>query len=161
MDLSFLQDKSRWNWREFLIWLLHGHLFVIPSPIVSEYFHRWSSECTAILIIHYSPFLSPTHTYAKLIKSLDLIWSKPSYKPSFTIFKCLKIALDNGLDCEQWSQRSYVHVRSAQLGLKVVSIHMAKHVNASISWPVMYLSLIHIWRCRRSTLCRSRWSPYH
>ena len=27
--------------------------------------------------------------------------------------------------------------------------------------PVMALSLIHIWRCRRSTLCRSRWSPYH
>ena len=26
---------------------------------------------------------------------------------------------------------------------------------------VMKLSLIHIWRCRRSTLCRSRWSPYH
>ena len=26
---------------------------------------------------------------------------------------------------------------------------------------VYYLSLIHIWRCRRSTLCRSRWSPYH
>ena len=26
---------------------------------------------------------------------------------------------------------------------------------------VLYLSLIHIWRCRRSTLCRSRWSPYH
>ena len=26
---------------------------------------------------------------------------------------------------------------------------------------VLKLSLIHIWRCRRSTLCRSRWSPYH
>ena len=26
---------------------------------------------------------------------------------------------------------------------------------------LIYLSLIHIWRCRRSTLCRSRWSPYH
>ena len=26
---------------------------------------------------------------------------------------------------------------------------------------VEVLSLIHIWRCRRSTLCRSRWSPYH
>ena len=24
-----------------------------------------------------------------------------------------------------------------------------------------YLSLIHIWRCRRYSLCRSRWSPYH
>ena len=28
-------------------------------------------------------------------------------------------------------------------------------------WLVLPLSLIHIWRCRRSTLCRSRWSPYH
>ena len=27
--------------------------------------------------------------------------------------------------------------------------------------PLLQLSLIHIWRCRRSTLCRSRWSPYH
>ena len=24
-----------------------------------------------------------------------------------------------------------------------------------------YLSLIHIWRCRRRLRCRSRWSPYH
>ena len=29
------------------------------------------------------------------------------------------------------------------------------------TWEVRKLSLIHIWRCRRSTLCRSRWSPYH
>ena len=29
------------------------------------------------------------------------------------------------------------------------------------SCSVSGLSLIHIWRCRRSTLCRSRWSPYH
>ena len=26
---------------------------------------------------------------------------------------------------------------------------------------VLGLSLIHILRCRRTTLCRSRWSPYH
>ena len=26
---------------------------------------------------------------------------------------------------------------------------------------VYTLSLIHIWRCRRSYACRSRWSPYH
>ena len=29
------------------------------------------------------------------------------------------------------------------------------------AWAPLGLSLIHIWRCRRSTLCRSRWSPYH
>ena len=27
--------------------------------------------------------------------------------------------------------------------------------------PAPALSLIHIWRCRRSYACRSRWSPYH
>ena len=32
---------------------------------------------------------------------------------------------------------------------------------ASRSRKSHVLSLIHIWRCRRSTLCRSRWSPYH
>ena len=28
-------------------------------------------------------------------------------------------------------------------------------------WWIFKLSLIHIWRCRRYSLCRSRWSPYH
>ena len=32
----------------------------------------------------------------------------------------------------------------------------------SIPWSSLPgLSLIHIWRCRRSYACRSRWSPYH
>ena len=26
---------------------------------------------------------------------------------------------------------------------------------------IIFLSLIHIWRCRRLLTCRSRWSPYH
>ena len=35
-------------------------------------------------------------------------------------------------------------------------------VVAGSEWSYyVILSLIHIWRCRRSTLCRSRWSPYH
>ena len=28
-------------------------------------------------------------------------------------------------------------------------------------FAIQGLSLIHIWRCRRSYACRSRWSPYH
>ena len=36
------------------------------------------------------------------------------------------------------------------------------HINSySLSIFVLYLSLIHIWRCRRRNTCRSRWSPYH
>ena len=40
----------------------------------------------------------------------------------------------------------------------LVDIHVEMWVK--ISWPLV-LSLIHIWRCRRDVLCRSRWSPYH
>ena len=34
-------------------------------------------------------------------------------------------------------------------------------LHRSVQNHLRCLSLIHIWRCRRSTLCRSRWSPYH
>ena len=35
-------------------------------------------------------------------------------------------------------------------------------VTAFLSFDiVIILSLIHIWRCRRYAVCRSRWSPYH
>ena len=37
----------------------------------------------------------------------------------------------------------------------------SKGVENYFTDALLYLSLIHIWRCRRSTLCRSRWSPYH
>eukprot|EP00826_Nyctotherus_ovalis_P041035 TRINITY_DN4091_c0_g2_i3.p1 TRINITY_DN4091_c0_g2~~TRINITY_DN4091_c0_g2_i3.p1 ORF type:complete len:291 (-),score=89.67 TRINITY_DN4091_c0_g2_i3:16-888(-) len=30
-----------------------------------------------------------------------------------------------------------------------------------LQWVLYYLSLIHICRCRRYAVCRSRWSPYH
>eukprot|EP00826_Nyctotherus_ovalis_P026013 TRINITY_DN20267_c0_g1_i1.p2 TRINITY_DN20267_c0_g1~~TRINITY_DN20267_c0_g1_i1.p2 ORF type:complete len:103 (-),score=13.49 TRINITY_DN20267_c0_g1_i1:9-317(-) len=33
--------------------------------------------------------------------------------------------------------------------------------NASLFILNIYLSLIHICRCRRYAVCRSRWSPYH
>eukprot|EP00826_Nyctotherus_ovalis_P008658 TRINITY_DN1224_c0_g1_i2.p1 TRINITY_DN1224_c0_g1~~TRINITY_DN1224_c0_g1_i2.p1 ORF type:complete len:197 (-),score=45.06 TRINITY_DN1224_c0_g1_i2:22-612(-) len=34
-------------------------------------------------------------------------------------------------------------------------------VNSKYTQSVFYLSLIHICRCRRYAVCRSRWSPYH
>ena len=37
----------------------------------------------------------------------------------------------------------------------------ARATRSNWQQPGLDLSLIHIWRCRRSTLCRSRWSPYH
>ena len=42
-----------------------------------------------------------------------------------------------------------------------VSNHTKGRLRLVPQCNTMHLSLIHIWRCRRSTLCRSRWSPYH
>ena len=40
---------------------------------------------------------------------------------------------------------------------KTLSVNRSCHILCT----GICLSLIHIWRCRRSTLCRSRGSPYH
>ena len=42
-----------------------------------------------------------------------------------------------------------------------LTIVCSREMTDSTSCTCITLSLIHIWRCRRSTLCRSRWSPYH
>ena len=43
------------------------------------------------------------------------------------------------------------------------SLQALEKESKAILKPIMDnpLSLIHIWRCRRYSLCRSRWSPYH
>ena len=41
------------------------------------------------------------------------------------------------------------------------SITSSTLIRSRISETIQYLSLIHIWRCRRIERCRSRWSPYH
>ena len=42
-----------------------------------------------------------------------------------------------------------------------IFLYISQICEISVSDALLALSLIHIWRCRRSTLCRSRWSPYH
>ena len=44
---------------------------------------------------------------------------------------------------------------------RVLALRMFEGRPFQVEGPAIRLSLIHIWRCRRSTLCRSRWSPYH
>ena len=63
------------------------------------------------------------------------LWS--SYRTSLQLLFCFHFMLlhnPQDLNLEEWAVEPH-------------SIHC--------------LSLIHIWRCRRSYACRSRWSPYH
>ena len=52
------------------------------------------------------------------------------------------------------------------LSLTYTSIFFSP-LELTLDWSTLFtvrplnLSLIHIWRCRRYAVCRSRWSPYH
>ena len=60
-----------------------------------------------------------------------------------------------------WYNRPYQNQISANLSNeKIETQNINYFVKMSMSSPIS-LSLIHIWRCRRYSLCRSRWSPYH
>eukprot|EP00826_Nyctotherus_ovalis_P007716 TRINITY_DN11968_c0_g1_i2.p2 TRINITY_DN11968_c0_g1~~TRINITY_DN11968_c0_g1_i2.p2 ORF type:complete len:108 (-),score=22.32 TRINITY_DN11968_c0_g1_i2:20-343(-) len=54
-------------------------------------------------------------------------------------------------------------VNMLQEQLKHLQLNSEKEKNElkKIHSEVMELSLIHICRCRRYAVCRSRWSPYH
>ena len=47
------------------------------------------------------------------------------------------------------------------LFMRVNSRLLSLSLFSSLLAVTFILSLIHIWRCRRYSLCRSRWSPYH
>ena len=75
----------------------------------------------------------------------------------------LRISSDWGIEIGILSemQRSYSPQNICQVDLAETYDH--KHQNLSIDDETkgLTLSLIHIRGCRRSTLCRSPWSPYH
>ena len=54
------------------------------------------------------------------------------------------------------------HIKKDQFGFmqNCLTTVCLLHIQETTS-VLLDLSLIHIWRCRRSTLCRSRWSPDH
>ena len=47
------------------------------------------------------------------------------------------------------------------LDVLLQTLHLCPPSVKVICWSIYKLSLIHIWRCRRYAVCRSRWSPYH
>ena len=103
---------------------------------------------------------------------------------SKVIFKKLEITVDSwyieltGIHLEKFELSKIRVVKSSicqkfeflEKGLIYIYILYSERWKKKLSHSILYfptsfehrpLSLIHIWRCRRSTLCRSRWSPYH
>ena len=81
-------------------------------------------------------------------------WSFISWNPHNAFFVLLP-----------WLTLQYASVTFSTNAINVHMWFLSSHANYcvihSVTCTVHELSLIHIWRCRRSHKCRSRWSPYH
>ena len=58
-------------------------------------------------------------------------------------------------------QCMYICTRTVHAVVKLGEVQQHRYRRTYCTFTVVTLSLIHIWRCRRDVLCRSRWSPYH
>ena len=56
--------------------------------------------------------------------------------------------------CQDW-------VKLAQWFWRRRFLNLSMYFHYFVIISPLKLSLIHIWRCRRYAVCRSRWSPYH
>ena len=104
--------------------------------------------------------------------SLQFLWSQCSLNGSQ-----LNWVLTQGQSLQPWCRSQPTVLRlycvlTPVPGLATVCSHWSEawllcahnsfsHDLGAHKLPGFNLSLIHIWRCRRCHLCRSRWSPYH
>ena len=82
---------------------------------------------------------------------------KASFEPQFVLYLA-------GADPHESDRLGRLKVTKAGMAardLMVMQYVQSQRCPMAIMMAGGYLSLIHISRCRRSTLCRSRWSPYH
>ena len=73
---------------------------------------------------------------------------------------CLSVCLSVRVSSLSWSHFFVDFHQIWHRGVNPKSKNEFVGVNIAPPLP-LFLSLIHIWRCRRIERCRSRWSPYH
>ena len=153
-----MEIKPEW-WRMGLEYFIWTSIF----PLSQNYFIFWTSMATFSQYnsIYWTPMLPISHHNSYFWTSMPIVSHYNSYY--WTSMPILS----------QSEKLLYVLSHPAVFcpGKMTISgilehTHFQKVCISSfwITFPKMApqgLSLIHIWRCRRSTLCRSRWSPYH
>ena len=116
----------------------------------------WTSRLQERPKINFGNF--GTLVLRSIVRQSEMILSKSYAKPP------LRVAFLLGrVSPESCFYLSGVGVATLQSRPRLVTNprRSAPEVMATERLWLSVLSLIHIWRCRRSYACRSRWSPYH
>ena len=93
-------------------------------------------------------------------KNSETLFSPFALCYSIKLFSPLKWVIGQVTDIFTILAGLWVRERSLKLVISLASSEVGKCVTGT-RLLVFDLSLIHIWRCRRYAVCRSRWSPYH
>eukprot|EP00826_Nyctotherus_ovalis_P018039 TRINITY_DN15363_c0_g1_i1.p1 TRINITY_DN15363_c0_g1~~TRINITY_DN15363_c0_g1_i1.p1 ORF type:complete len:279 (+),score=48.70 TRINITY_DN15363_c0_g1_i1:287-1123(+) len=140
----------------------------------------WSAGCVLAELFLMKP-LFPGKSEATQLFELLMILGTPSKKDKDYLYKNLTDKLKKKLErIEELKPISFTEIlpkRYPQSALNLASDLLSKmlawnpdkRIDAKTAachpffnfFPCHYLSLIHICRCRRYAVCRSRWSPYH
>ena len=144
---SFGYLRQLWNHYKYIKLppahiLLQIHLIPIPLPELIT-LSSWGKK--NIELISEAVGKSINFFYLKITLKFDI------YRTQTTI---------NGSSFYAFNRRNATYFSKIPSLLSVL-LNIMENTSKSISQLIYMLSLIHIWRCRRSTLCRSRWSPYH
>ena len=85
--------------------------------------------------------------------------------PHLHVFSLVMLLQENAMSFNYVCASEFVPLTAAVI-LMIKTYGLNKTIQicsayVSVITVYIYLSLIHIWRCRRIERCRSRWSPYH
>ena len=129
--------------------------------------HLQDAHFHSLIIKHHcsSDYIKNTGTCTLFYSFFQVHFKQPQIlqRSSEKLYRIVTEAMSEALYDTQWKgSKQWMHELVSELSLM---FHLTQ--NWLYQWRVFpgnevnALSLIHIWRCRRSTLCRSRWSPYH
>ena len=154
---SMFSQRKKYSTTHFTFYKIH------QSPSESQnYTHV--SKCQSIIIIILSTLSVP-----RLRRSYrHHRWFHNQFPPFFSVLHCL-------LGLGELQACPFADVIFLPLLLSALSSSSFQcalqdgfgktwwtgDMSIPLQFASLYLSLIHIWRCRRDVLCRSRWSPYH
>ena len=133
-------------------WRLEGLGERLSSPSGSG-----QSPAAKRILVHFGSKLP--HFMRLITVRVTVFTSYSTWNSSLQNFKQAKLKIYN-------SARFYHTSTKKSASLSSLYKHLSRLWNfktptSVCRWPASALSLIHIWRCRRSYACRSRWSPYH
>ena len=161
------------NW-----WLMSRCKSMMASSCQVNHTDDWSITDSSTQLPHYiAIIMNPSNdpnsmttsvswnqTHRRAVKNAS-VWSLTAAAPRDSVFHAL---------CINW----ITYLLASNTAITMLTVYTVKanerqygdclevrgEIIRTVLCCIVYwklLSLIHIWRCRRSTLCRSRWSPYH